>query len=68
MSYVCVSEQSQIDVYCADGQKQAGPQNAKLARHVIEIWLGYPPAARSLRQVLIDKDRGAQDAVPRPRK
>lgn len=49
-----ISDQSQIDVYF-DSQKLAGPQNAKLARHLIEIWLGYHSAARSLRQVLIDK-------------
>lgn len=62
-----VSEQSQIDVYF-DGQKQAGPQNAKLARHVIEIWLGYHSAARSLRQVLIDKIEVLKTPVPRPPK
>ena len=49
-----ISDQSQIDVYF-DSQKLAGPQNAKLARHLIEIWLGYHSAARSLRQVLIEK-------------
>lgn len=49
-----ISEQSQIDLYL-DGVKHAGPQNSKLARHLIEIWLGYRSAARSLRNVLIDK-------------
>lgn len=49
-----ISEQAQIDLYL-DGVKHAGPQNSKLARHLIEIWLGYRSVAHSLRNVLIDK-------------
>ena len=49
-----ISEQAQMDLYL-DGVKHAGPQNAKLARHLIEIWLGYRSVAHSLRNVLIDK-------------
>ncbi len=51
---VHISDLGQIDLYL-DGQKFVGPQNAKLARHILEIWLGYHSAARSLRQVLVDK-------------
>lgn len=49
-----ISDNGQIDLYL-DGNKRIGPQNTKLSRHVLEIWLGYHSAARSLRNVLIDK-------------
>ncbi len=51
---VHIGDLGQIDLYL-DGQKFVGPQNAKLARHILEIWLGYHSSARSLRQVLVDK-------------
>lgn len=51
---VHVSEQGQIDLYL-DGTKHVGPQNTKLARRLIEMWLGYHSSARNLRNQLIDK-------------
>ncbi len=42
-----------LDIYL-DGKKKAGPQNAKLCRHVWDIWLGYHPAVKELRQGLLE--------------
>lgn len=49
-----IGEHGQINVF-VDGQKTTGPQNLLLARHLLEVWLGYHAPARSLRNVLVDK-------------
>lgn len=61
------SELGQIDLYL-DGQKHAGPQSAKLARHLIEIWLGYRSAARTLRGPLVDKIEVLKTPLIKPSK
>jgi hypothetical protein len=62
-----IGELGQIDLYL-DGQKHAGPQSAKLARHLIEIWLGYRSAARTLRGVLVDKIEVLKTPLIKPSK
>jgi len=62
-----ISELGQIDLYL-DGQKHAGPQSAKLARHLIEIWLGYRSAARTLRGPLVDKIEVLKTPLIKPSK
>lgn len=64
---VHVGENGQIDLYL-DGIKRVGPQSPKLARHVLEIWLGYHSAARSLRHVLVDKIEVLKTPLIKPSK
>lgn len=59
-----ISEQGQIAVY-VEGKKAVGPQNLKLSRHVLDIWLGYHSAARTLRNVLVGKLDVLKTPVPR---
>ena len=47
-------DRGQVDLYL-DGKHKPGPQNPVLARHVWEIWLGFHPAQKDMRQTLLDK-------------
>lgn len=43
-----------LDVYL-DGKKKAAPQNAKLSRHIWDIWLGWHPPNKEMRFSLLDR-------------
>lgn len=43
-----------LDVYL-DGKKRAAPQNAKLCRHIWDIWLGWHPPNKEMRFSLLER-------------
>lgn len=43
-----------LDVYL-DGKKKAAPQNAKLSRHIWDIWLGWHPPNKEMRFSLLER-------------
>lgn len=38
-----------------DAVKKSGPQNAKLCRHIWDIWLGFHPVQKEMRNTLLDR-------------
>lgn len=52
--HIHTDDVGRLDVYI-DGVKKPGPQNPRLCRRIWDIWLGFHPASKEMRQSLLER-------------